>query len=193
MELLKDRYYTKEEYFQLIEQSEEKLEYHDGHIFAMAGGAYNHNMVAGETFRNIGNQLEGTDCVTCNSDMTVQIESFNRYVYPDISVVCMPVEFVDDRQLIIKNSKLIIEVLSESTEAYDRGDKFKYYRSIPSFKEYVLISSTSIWVEAFYKEDKDLWRISSASKLEESIHLYSLNIDVPLQQIYAKTTGLSSG
>ena len=84
----------------------------------------------------------------------------------------------------------MIEVLSESTEGYDRGDKFKFYRSLPSFKEYMLISSTKIWVDTFYRESEELWRISSASSLEESIHLYSLNLDLPLRAIYAKTEGI---
>jgi len=185
MEALQKRYYTKEEYFDLVKESQEKLEYHDGEIFAMAGGTPNHNLIAVKTLRAIDEQLDNRDCLVYNSDQAVNIESANRYLYPDISALCGEQEFEGVR---LKNPVLIIEVLSEGTEAYDRGDKFNYYRSLPSFREYVLISSEKVQVESFYREEENLWRISSARELEQSIHLYSLDLDIPLSRIYAKVS-----
>lgn len=193
MELLDKKYYTPEEYFALVEEAELRLEYHNGEVYSMAGGTSNHNIIARKTFRQLDEKLDVTDCVVYNTDMTVKIDAYNRYVYPDCTVVCGPRKFEDENQLRLKNPILVIEVLSESTEGYDRGDKFSYYRSLPSFKEYMLLSSTKVWVETFYRESEELWRISSASNLDESIHLYSLNVDLSLRAIYAKTEGLLVG
>lgn len=187
MDLIKDHFYTKKEYFDLVEQLETKLEYHDGQIFAMAGGTSDHNIIAGKTWRHLDEQLDDTDCVVYNSDMAVYIQEYNRYVYPDASVVCEPQTFEDAGRLRLKNPSLIIEVLSESTGSYDRGDKFLYYRSLPSFREYLLISSTRIFVEGWYREAPDLWRMSSASSLDASIPIHSLNLELSLRSVYAKS------
>jgi Uma2 family endonuclease len=122
--------------------------------------------------------------------MSVEADFGNNYFFPDAMVTFGEQEFSDERQRFLKNPILIAEVLSKSTESYDKGEKFRLYRSIPSLKEYVLISSDRPVVESFYKEGDGLWRISSAITLESSIHLYALNIDIPLAQIYAKVTGL---
>lgn len=187
MDLVKDRLYTKKEYFDLLEQSDTKLEYHDGRIFAMAGGTSDHNIIAGKTYRYIDEKLDHTDCIVYNSDMAVYIKKYNRYVYPDVSVVCSPREFEDKKQVRLKKTSLIIEILSESTGSYDRGDKFLYYRSLPSFKEYILISSTHISAEGWYREAPDLWRISSAASLDDSVPIHSLKLELSLRSIYSKT------
>lgn len=184
------RYYTPEEYFHLLEESDVKLEYFDGHIQAMAGAPSNHNILAGNTRLALGNKLWDTDCVIYDSDQAVKIEKYNCYVFPDASVVCGKREFEDEKQLRLTNPFLIIEVLSDSTADYDRGEKFSYYRSLPSFREYVLIHSNKIWVESYYREESNLWRIASVATLEEVLHLHSLKIDIPLQALYAKTEGL---
>ncbi len=186
MEALQKRYYTKEEYFDLVKESQEKLEYHDGDIFAMAGGTPNHNQTKINLTSALNTALlDNENFYVYDSDQAVSIEHYNRYLYPDASAVCGEQEFEGVR---LKNPVLIIEVLSEGTEAYDRGDKFNYYRSLPSFREYVLISSEKAQVESFYREEENLWRISSARELEQSIHLYSLDLDIPLSRIYAKVS-----
>ncbi len=186
------QYYTPEEYFHMLEESEVKLEYLDGYIEAMAGGAsnHNHNITAGNIRLALGNALWDSDCVVYDSDQAVRIEKYNCYVFPDASVVCGKREFEDEKQLRLTNPFLIIEVLSESTEAYDRGEKFSFYRALPSFREYVLVHSTKIWVESYYREESNLWRISTISNLDESLHLRSLNLEIPLRQLYAKTEDL---
>ncbi|MDX1939152.1 MAG: Uma2 family endonuclease [Saprospiraceae bacterium] len=181
------QYYTKEEYFDLLEASEVKIEYRDGYIEAMAGAPSNHNILSGNFRAELHFKLRETDCVVYDSDQAVRIEKYNCYVFPDASVVCGKREFEDEKKLRLKNPFLIIEVLSENTEAYDRGEKFSFYRSLPSFKEYVLIHSNKVWVESFYREESNLWRISTVSNLHENIHLYSLNLDISVQQLYSKT------
>lgn len=185
------QYYTPEEYFQLLEESEVKFEYHDGYLEMMAGAASNHNIVSGNTRLALGNALWETDCIVYDSDQAVEIEAYNRYLFPDASVVCSKREFSDAKQMRLTNPFVIIEVLSETTEAYDRGEKFSFYRSLPSFREYVLVHSTKIWVETFYREESNLWRIATVSNMEESIHLNFLKLDIPLKHLYAKTEDLS--
>ena len=163
MDLLKQRIYTKEEYFELAEQSYVKLEFHDGEIYAMSGGTSDHSLVSTNTRTELNLALRERNCVVYDSGMAVFIENGNRYVYPDISVVCGPQEFQDEKRLRLLNPSLIIEVLSEPTEAYDRGRKFGYYRSLPCFQEYILISSTRVVVEGWCRKSKDLWQTRGAT------------------------------
>jgi Uma2 family endonuclease len=190
MEPEKRRYYTPEEYFEILEASDVKLEYHNGYIEAMAGAPSNHNILSGNVRLALGNALLNTDCVVYDSDQAVKIDAYNCCVFPDTSVVCGKREFEDARQLRLTNPFLIIEVLSDSTAAYDRGEKFSYYRSLPSFREYVLIHANKIWVESFYREESNLWRISSISSLEDSFSFNSLQLTVSLKPLYAKTEGI---
>ncbi len=190
MVAIEDRKYTREEYFDLLAASEVKLEYYYGYIVAMAGATSNNSIIATNFRRRMSEKLDDTDCIVYDSDMAVEIDRGSSYFFPDAMVTCGAREFSDERQRFLKNPILIVEVLSKSTENYDRSEKFRFYRGIPSLKEYVLISSDRPVVEGFYKEEQGLWRISTAVKLESSIHLYSLNIDIPLAQIYAKVTDL---
>lgn len=183
--------YSKEAYFSLLEQSEEKLEYHDGMVIAMAGGSSNHSIIATNTITNLSFRLRDRDCVVFNSDMAIAISASNRYVFPDISVCCGNRAYEDEKQTRLKNPSLIIEVLSEGTEAYDRGAKFAYYRSLPSFKEYIIIASDRIWVESFYRKAKDAWHIFSSNNLDKNLTIQSLNLDVPIRELYLKTEGLT--
>lgn len=187
---IENRKYTREEYFELLAASEVKLEYHYGHIVAMAGGTSNNSIIATNMRRRMDERLDDTNCYVYDSDMAIEMDEGNNYVFPDASVVCGEREFSDEKERFLTNPILIVEVLSKSTEKYDRTEKFRLYRGIPSLQEYVLISSDTPVVETFYKEGEGLWRISTASKLDSSIHLYSLNIDIPLAQIYAKVKDL---
>ncbi|MFK7905491.1 MAG: Uma2 family endonuclease [Chitinophagales bacterium] len=178
--------YTLLEYLQLEEQSDVKYEYRNGSIYAMAGGSYEHNLIGGNTIKTIGNALDKKDsnCKTLTSDMKVYIESINEAVFPDISVLCGEPDFPKGTKNAITNPSLIIEVLSKSTEAYDRGSKFLKYRQLPSFKEYVLIAQHEPKVESFYRHDETFWRISTALGLDSSIHLYSIDCNITLKEIY---------
>ncbi len=190
MEISDDKYYTVEEYFSIIEDSEEKYDYHEGKLYNMAGGTSNHSAISVNTIVGLSIALSNRDCMVYNSDQQVVIQSQKRYVYPDVSVVCGEPEHEDEKQIRLTNPKLIVEVLSEGTIEYDRSDKFHLYCKIPSFKEYLLIHSDRILVETFYREESGLWRISSAFKLEDTIHLYSLDLDLSLKDFYKKIKGL---
>ncbi len=181
---------TKEEYYKLADESLEKLEYHNGALVAMAGGTSEHSLVATRIGRLLDERLDGKNCYVYNSDMAVFVEKFNLFLYPDASVVCGPRQFEDEGRRRLLNPSLIIEVLSESTETYDRSDKFAYYRSLPSFKEYILLSSTKIWVESYFREDKDLWRIFSAGRKDAMLPIRSLDLEIKVADIYAKTEDL---
>jgi Uma2 family endonuclease len=191
MSAIEDKYYTLEEYFDLVEELDFKIEYHRGRIVALAGGTSNHSIIGTNIRRRLSEKLDDTDCVVYDSEMQLAVESESRYVYPDAMVVCGDREFTDESKKRIKNPVLIVEVLSKkSTEGYDKMEKFRYYRNIPSFREYVLIDPEEPAIDIYYKEEVDLWRISTSTGLESTINLFSLDIELRLADIYAKTEDL---
>ncbi|MGB1243384.1 MAG: Uma2 family endonuclease [Chitinophagales bacterium] len=176
------------EYLELEEQSEGKHEYHDGFVWAMVGGTLNHGIISGNAFAALSSVLrkkDGNNCKPINSDVKIFIESANRGVYPDAMVICGKFDYYLNRKDTVINPKLIIEVLSPSTAAFDRGDKFRFYKSLPSFREYILIHQDQPFVEGYYWEDKELWRISHAIGLEENIQIHSIEAEIYLKDIYA--------
>ena len=193
MDKSKDKYYSVEEYFSILEDSEEKYEYHNGELYGMAGGTSTHNGISANTITALSNSLSEKDCMVYNSDQQIAIESINRYVYPDVSVVCGKQEFEDEKEIRLKNPVLIVEVLSEGTKAYDKTTKFHLYCKIPSFREYVLIHTDRVQIDTYYKEESGLWRISSGFNLEDSVHLYSIDEDLLLGDIYKKIKNLKQG
>jgi Uma2 family endonuclease len=173
--------FTPEEYFAWEEQQLERHEYIDGEVYAMSGGTINHGSIAGNFLALLKPHLRGSGCKTLNSDCRVSIVGSTKYVYPDISVTC------DDRDRTttqyITYPCLIIEVLSPSTEAYDRGNKFKMYRRNPSLQEYVLVSADAIEIELFRKTETGDWRIINYQK-GDAIELKSVNFICQIEQIY---------
>lgn len=185
IKLKEESFYTEEEYFALLAEAETKLEYHAGRILeAMAGGTATHNKIKADTFLSLG--ANANNCQPFDSDMAISISEYNRYVYPDISFVCGEDEYQDEKRIFLKNPTLIIEILSPTTRQLDRGEKFLWYRSLPSFKEYLLINSESVNVESWYKESDNLWRIQSANHLDQSIQLYALGQSLALADIYRR-------
>lgn len=180
------QHYTVEEFFVLLEQSEDKFEYHDGEIYMMSGGTPNHNIISLNTARRILEGLDDKDCICFNSDMKVNIARYRSYVFPDISVVCGSLQLTEGRNDTITNPVLIVEVLSPSTEGYDRGDKFKMYRSLPSLKEYVLISPNEPTVEVFWKQDDQHWLYQVFQGLDAKVPFQTIEHTIPLQSIYSK-------
>lgn len=184
--------YTFEEYLALEKQAEYKHEYHNGSIVAMAGGTINHNALVNRLGALVENGIDakGKNCTVFNSDMKVRIEKFNKSVYPDVSVVCGDIETYKNSQSVIINPMLFIEVLSQSTKAYDKSEKFDLYRSLPSFKEYMIVYQTVPNVQTWYKEDEKFWRIGSAEGLDKSIRLHSLDMEIQLADIYKRLQNL---
>ena len=186
-EKLDSKRYTFEEYLTLEEKAEHKSEYHNGRIYAMSGGTYRHGVIAnnmGGILRDIA-KGKGGKCTPTNSDVKVYIEKLNKAVYPDAMMICGEPEFKDKNKIILLNPILIVEVLSKGTASYDRGEKFRMYQQLPSFKEYLIVSQDQPKVECFYRESKDLWRISYAVGLDKTIHLYSMDCDIPLTEVYS--------
>lgn len=173
---------TPEEYFAWEEQQEVKHEYFDGEVFAMSGGTVNHGRIGGRIFALIDEHLiESERCIALNSDVKVKIQASEKYVYPDASVTC------DDRDRtttqFISHPSLIVEVLSASTEAYDRGKKFKLYQRSTSLLEYVLVSTEEIAIEVFRKNDRSKWEVTNYGDGEE-IELESINLTFPIERVY---------
>ncbi len=183
---------TPEQYREIERKAEYKSEYYKGEMFAMAGGTSPHALLAVQTLRLLGNALEGRDCLVYNSDMRVLINSTGLYTYPDASVVCGEPRFFDDVEDTLLNPGVIIEVLSPSTEAYDRGRKFEHYREIPSFRHYVLISSDRVHVDLYTRGEDGRWMLTSASGPAEVIDLTSVNCSLCIADLYAKTKLLAS-
>ncbi|MCP4111249.1 MAG: Uma2 family endonuclease [Desulfobacteraceae bacterium] len=184
--LEKKMYYTREEYLSIEEQTEYKSEYYDGEIFAMSGGSSKHSIICVNLNWGIREALADKDCIGFDSNMKLDIASANAFVYPDAMVVCGDIEFHENRTDIIKNPVLIIEVLSPSTQAFDRGGKFNYYRTVSSLKEYVLVSQGEPMVEVYYKQDEKNWSYTVTKGLEDTVVLHSINYELALKDIYHK-------
>ncbi len=172
---------TPEEYFIWEEQQQEKHEYIDGQVYAMSGGSKNHSLIAVRVITLLANHLEGSGCETGNSDLKVNIVETNNYTYPDASVTC------DDRDKTttqyITYPCLIVEVLSDSTEAYDRGGKFRMYRQNPVLKDYLLVSSTRMEIDLYHKNDAGEWVIINY-QAGDTVELKSINLSFPIEQVY---------
>lgn len=176
---------TPEEYFAWEEQQLEKHELIDGEVYAMSGGSVNHSRIAIRFTTMFDTHLDASSCITGNSDLKVNIVGSNNYTYPDASVTC------DERDKTttqyITYPCLIVEVLSASTEAYDRGGKFRMYRQNPALIDYLLVSSTSIEIDLYHKNDAGEWLIINY-KAGDTIELKSINLNFPIEQVYRGLT-----
>ena len=175
---------TVEEYLAFERDSEEKHEYRNGEVVAMAGASYAHNAIVGNAFASLRAQLRGGTCRVNFSDLRVHIPASRLFTYPDLTVVCGPPRFSDDRQDTLLNPQIIIEVLSPSTEGYDRGMKFRHSRSIESLREYVLIEQDSQRIEHFVRQANDRWLFSDTIGPDAMLHLPTLDCAIPLAEIY---------
>lgn len=175
---------TEAEYLAFERASPEKHEYLGGEIFAMAGGTGDHSAIAAGLIRELGNALFGRGCRVLTSDMRVKIPGSARYVYPDASVVCATPEYADDGRDTLTNPRVVVEVLSESTEAYDRGDKFAAYQTIPSLAHYVIASQTKARLEVFTRQDDGAWLLRAYGPGERA-DLPALPCSLEVDRVYA--------
>ena len=174
---------SEQDYLELERASPIRHEYADGEIFAMSGGTIEHSSVAANILRELGNALQGRGCRALTSDMRINIPATGRYVYPDGSIVCARPQFVDAHRDTLVNPRVIIEVLSDSTEAYDRGDKFAQYRSVASIEEYVLASQKEPRIEVFTRHPDGSWMLRVAGP-GERVALRSLECAVEVDSVY---------
>lgn len=178
-------YYSPEDYLAMERASETKHEYIDGYVYAMAGESPNHGRIKSDANRILGNQLVGKSCETFTSDMKARTPGLNIFGYPDVLVVCSKLVFHDQFKDAILNPKVIIEVLSPSTEAYDRGEKFASYRQLESLTDYLLIAQDKVHTEHYVRHGK-FWLLSEEKELTQSVYLESIDCHLPLQDLYAR-------
>lgn len=178
--------YTIAEYLAMEERATEKSEYYNGEIIAMPGGKYNHNLIASNilTALNIALDAKGSSLDVLNSDMKIFIPHLSVIVYPDAVVVCEGPEFSEGRTDIILNPLLVVEVLSRSTQNFDRTTKFFWYKQIPSFQEYVLVEQKMPYLTASYKIAERTWQDTEAEGLNSTIYLKSVDCTLDLKKIY---------
>lgn len=180
--------YSVAEYARREEQSDVRHEWHDGEVLAMSGGSYEHALLATNMNRAIGNRLVGKPCRVLDANMRVATPQ--RMLYPDGSIVCGPPTFDprDPTKQSLTNPRVIVEVLSPTTERYDRNDKFTHYAMLESLQEYVLIYQDEARVESFVRQPDGSWNYSPYSGLDAAARIRTLQIEIPLAEIYADVT-----
>ena len=176
-------YYTAAEYLALERRATDKSEYVGGHIIAMSGASRRHNLIAANISRELSSQLRGRPCESYISDM--RVSETGLYTYPDVVAVCGDIRFADEQTDTLLNPTVIVEVVSASTEAYDRGDKFAHYRRLASLHDYVLVSQDAVRVEHYVRQGEK-WLLSEASLLTDTVSLASIQCTLVLEDIYDK-------
>ena len=185
MSALPRKRWTPETYLTFEGDSEEKHEYIGGEVYSMTGASENHNLIVANTIIALGIQLRKRPCKLYPSDMLLHIPAVNDYYYPDITVVCGEANIVHDKRDILLNPTLIIEVLSPSTENYDRGDKFHHYASIPELRAYVLIDSQRRRIECFARQEDGAWQIDLiADDDTRALELKAIDCSLILADVY---------
>src|SRR5271166_2453923 len=177
--------YTPQQYLEMERKADFKSEYCDGYITAMAGASREHNLIAGNLHGEIRSQLKGRPCVVFMSDMRLCVSPTGLYTYPDVMAVCGEREYLDTEMDTLLNPTMIAEVLSASTESYDRGRKFGHYQRLTSLQEYVLIAQDEVRVERFTRRGDD-WILSVFTSLHDKVRFASIDCEVPLREIYDK-------
>lgn len=178
------KYISVEDYLLLEEAAEEKHEYYEGEIFAMAGGTIPHNQICTNAVGELYAFLKDRNCQVFPSDQRIHCPANGFFTYPDASIVCGEIERLQKRNDTILNPVVIVEVLSKRTKSYDRGEKFKLYRSIPSLKEYVLISSLEVLVERYTKQANGFWYFREQTGLDDKFEIENIGFSCPLQTLY---------
>lgn len=186
MSLQPQRRYTPEEYLALERKAQCKSEYLAGEIFAMSGASEQHNLITLNVAAALHAQFRGRLCRAYTSDMRVKVSPTGLYTYPDVVALCGEPQFDDEQRDTLLNPTVIIEVLSPSTEAYDRGGKFGHYRKLTSLMEYLLIAQEEPHVEHYVRQSDNQWLLSEASSLQDAVQLPSINCSLVLAEIYEK-------
>lgn len=172
---------------------EGRSEYLGGEVFAMTGASVEHNAIVVNIARELSIQMKGRPCQVYANDLKVRICPADAGKYPDLIAICGAHEFQDGRRDVLLNPSLIVEILSDSTEAYDRGDKFGIYRQIPSLREYLLVSQHRVQVELYSRGEDGRWTLSDYSALGDSVPLPSVGCTLALAEVYDKLDLLPAG
>ena len=186
MSALPQPYYTLEEYYALELASEERYEYWDGNVFRLSGGSPEHEEIIGNCYHHLRNRLRGWTCRVFTSNLRISVPAFPPYRYPDVSALCGTPRYQEIGGIkALVNPSLIVEVLSPSTEGFDRGDKFTYYKSIPSFIEYMLIAQHRPHVGHYLRQSDGLnWIYREFNDLGDTVTLATIECSLALNEIY---------
>jgi Uma2 family endonuclease len=180
--------YTPEEYLTLERQAEHKSEYFAGEIFAMSGASRQHNLIVTNIVAALHGQLRNRPCEVYANDMRVKVSATGLYTYPDVVVLCGEPQFDDAHKDTLLNPTVLIEILSPSTEAYDRGDKAAHYRKLATLAEYVLVSQEKMQVEHYVRQPDNQWLLSETSNVQDSFSLPSICCSLALADIYDRVS-----
>jgi Uma2 family endonuclease len=175
-----------EQYLAQERLAEFKSEYCNGELFAMSGASREHNQISTNIVASLAVQLQDRPCSVYSSDMKVRIAEANKSTYPDIVTACEPQRFEDEHTDVLLNPSVIIEILSDSTEAYDRGLKFFHYQRLDSLREYLLVSQKSCHVEKYERQAVNLWAYSEYHALDDTMVINTIHCKLPLADIYRK-------
>lgn len=178
------------EYLNQEEKSETKHEYFNGKVVEMPGGTSYHNLIAARMITALTNAVDKKKQTyyVLSSDMKIYIPAFNAVVYPDAVVICEEMKYYEERNDVIINPLLVVEVLSPSTEAYDRSSKFLKYRTLPSFREYVVVRQDKPQITTFYREKPGIWHEGEAEGIDQEVYLASIDHNITLKKIYKGVT-----
>ncbi|NJK69183.1 MAG: Uma2 family endonuclease [Microcoleus sp. CSU_2_2] len=184
MPTTEQRYFTEEQYLALEETAEDKSEYLDGKIIPMTGGSTNHNQIAGNLYIALSFALKKRNYRIFIGDVRLWVAKVRLYTYPDVMVIFGLPEYHNNRTDMITNPQVIVEVLSKSTKNYDRSDKFAFYKTLPSFQEYILIDQTKIKIEQYSKTENKRWLYREYDEEDTALVFNSFQVEVPLSDVY---------
>lgn len=188
---MKARWITPEEYLQQEDTATDRHEYFNGQIYLMAGGTYNHEVIGVNVISALHQHAKRKKCIAFGSNMKILVKQNGLYSYPDAMLVCGKPEFMTERKDIITNPLLIVEVLSDSTQSYDRGDKFALYRGIPTFAHYLLIHQDRPLIE-YHQKTEHGWLLTESAGIETTLRLDALALQLPFVDLYAGVDWLSA-
>lgn len=188
MSALPQHHLTPQEYLDLERGQEQKHEYWNGQIYLMSGASARHNLITANVIAVLHLQLRGRSCSVYPSDMKVRIPATGLYTYPDALVVCGKAEFEDNKEDVLLNPTMIVEVLSKSTEHYDRGAKFQNYRTLPSLQEYLLIAQNEQRLEHYTRQSNTEWLLSEVTDPNSTIYMPSIGCKLAIADLYDKVT-----
>jgi Uma2 family endonuclease len=177
---------TRDAYLEMESLAQHKSEYYSGEIFAMTGGSPRHSMICFNLNGEMREAIRDKECVGFESNMKLEIAEARAFVYPDLMVVCGETALAQGTTDAITNPLLIAEVLSASTESFDRGKKFEYYRMVPSLREYLLLSQEEPKIESYYREEENRWIYTTAKGLDQTLNIQSLGFSLALKEVYQK-------
>lgn len=180
------RLLTPQEYLIIERKAESRSEYYQGEMSLMSGASRKHNLIVGNIYACLHQQLRQRDCEVYASDMRVCVTPSGLYTYPDVIVVCGMPEFEDEEVDTLLNPTVVIEVLSRSTRNYDRGDKFEHFRALPSVLDYLLVAQEKMLVEHFARQPDNFWLFSEARAPQQVVHFRSIECELKVADIYEK-------